>query len=772
MPHHSIFLDLALILIAAFATSVLFHRLHLPVIFGYILCGILLGPNLFPTISPIKNSQSVQSMSELGVIFLMFYVGIEFDPEKLKRILRPAFTVVSLQTFVLLFSGILIAPWLGWSSGSGLFLGAILAISSTMVAVTVLREQNHLNRNYGQLAIGILVFEDIIAILLLVLLSGFAASESLNLLGTLQTSFFVGLFVIIVYVLGRITIPPIVGVLHRIGKLELITLFALSMVLGMSLLAEKFHFSAALGAFLAGAVLSKSKLILQIEKNTEPLRDLFGAIFFVAVGMMVDPGAIGGALPIIVLLSLLKILFTAASCWVGLFLSNEPAPTAFRTAMVKSQVGEFSFIIATMGESLGVMDTGFMSITVGVAMLTMFTTPYLSRNADSIYSFIESRIPQRLLLFGEFQRNVQKRISRNLHESVPWRLLKRPLLQIFIYVFLLFGVLIVASLLSRYSESVALLEGWSFYPRILIWLLAAALSALLLMPVVRNIDAMVMIFMELAITSSSKNHVLAQGRFHNLTQYIILGIVLLLFSSLFFVAASNYLPKGYSLLGFVVVLSVIAVIFQRHWVKLNSKLELLFMESFNQESQVIEKEKETLVAETIAARYPWPIHIQDLLVRSNNLACGSNLVDLELRSRFGVNVIGLQRDDYVWYNPAPTIPLFPGDILWIAGEASQNKEALAYINTACKVASEIFSLNTKLKIYRILVTRDCLLVDDTLSGSNLRQKIGINILGLQRGQTPIINPSPSEIIREGDLLYATGSSDALTKMGGQLIDSE
>lgn len=772
MPQHSIFLDLALILISAFATSVLFHRLHLPVIFGYILCGILLGPNLFPTISPIKNSQSVQSMSELGVIFLMFYVGIEFDPQKLKKIFRPAFTVVFLQTFILLFSGILIAPWLGWSSGSGLFLGAILAISSTMVAVTVLREQNHLNRNYGQLAIGILVFEDIIAILLLVLLSGFAASESLNLLGTLQTSFFIGLFVIIVYVLGRIVIPPVVGILHRIGRLELITLFALSMVLGMSLLAEKFHFSAALGAFLAGAVLSKSKLILQIEKNTEPLRDLFGAIFFVAVGMMVDPTAIGDVIPIIILLSVLKILFTAGSCWLGLYLSNEPAPTAFRTAMVKSQVGEFSFIIATMGESLGVMDKGFMSITVGIAMLTMFTTPYLSRNADSIFGLIAERIPKRLILFGEFQKNVQRRITRNLHQAVPWQLLKRPVLQIFIYLFLLFGVLIVASLLSGYTERTLLLDGWSYYPKILVWLIAAGLSALLLMPVVRNIDAMVMIFMELAIKASSKTDRFTQGRFHNLTQYIILSIVLFLFSGLFFLVASHYLPKGYSLLGFIVVLSILTTIFQRHWVKLNSKLELLFMESFNQESQAIEKEKEPLVAETIAARYPWPIHIQDLIVKADNLACGSNLVDLRLRSRFGVNVIGLQRDNYVWYNPAPTIPLFPGDKLWITGEASKNKEALAYLNTACKVASEIFSINTKLKIYRILVTQDCLLINDTLSGTNLRQKIGINILGLQRGGTPIINPSPSEIIREGDLLYATGSSNALNKMGGQLIDSE
>ncbi|MBU0959948.1 MAG: cation:proton antiporter, partial [Proteobacteria bacterium] len=299
--------DLTVVLICASLVSLLFTQLKWPVFLGYIVSGLLVGPNLLP-FSPVSDLNNIEQLSQLGIIFLMFHIGMEFDLKKMQQVLLPALLAVAVQTATFIFIGLQAAPIFGQGSLFGIFLGCLLAISSSMVTISILQDLKSMEKPHAQMAIAILIFEDILAITMLVVLSGIAVSNAISLTTITKVTFFILIFVVIVFFLGKLLASKAINFLADQKNEELITLTAVAFVLGISLLTVKFHFSEALGAFLAGSILAQSKLIKKIEHAVEPLRNVFTSIFFVSIGILIQPSLILQKWHIILGMSVLVVL--------------------------------------------------------------------------------------------------------------------------------------------------------------------------------------------------------------------------------------------------------------------------------------------------------------------------------------------------------------------------------------------------------------------------------------------------------------------------------
>lgn len=760
MHETSFIYDLGIVIVCAVGMSIVFYRLKLPVILGYLLTGILVGPNLIGGQSLVKHPEVVHEMAELGVIFLMFYIGMEFDLKRLKRVFAPAFLALLLQTLAMMFIGLQTAAILGWNLIEGVFLGASLSISSSMVSVAVLQNRKELKRPHGQMAVGILIFEDILAVLLLVVLSGVGVTQRLEFDLVWLTTAGVGVFVVCVYYVGRLMIPKLLDFLERVGSLELIVLSSVGSALGVGILALYFDFSVALGAFLAGSILSQTRLVGEIEHSTEPLRKLFGAVFFVSVGMMIDPAMVADKWLVIVLVSVAVILSKIFSCWLGLFLGGQDSRVALQAAVVKSQIAEFSFIIAGLAVTLGVADSKIMVLAVGVALISILLTPLLAKGSDDLHDFLSKRMPGQLLLVGSVYHQTLDQISEQMDRNTLLRLIKRPLSQIGLNLVLLTGVLLLASLLARSISGNPELHLYENWIQVAVWLLGGVVCLPFLISILRNLNAATLIVVDSTLSTAASQRFF-RGRMGNLIHLLITAVVLVPVSALYFSVAAAYFPSGFALLAFLIVLFVVGVVFWKRMILVNSKIEYLFMESLNEDTRSKEEMRRELTLREISEKYPWPVQVVALTVPE--ASAGKRLIEIQFREAAGVMVVAIGRGQHIAFDPGPNTPLFPGDQVFVFGQANQIERAkrLFLVNREPETQPEE---GTTFKIEKVYLGGDSPLAGDSLAGSDLRRKFGVNVLGIQRGETRITAPAAEEILKPGDVLFVIGNRQAIERL--------
>ena len=761
MNHFSFISDLGIVLLCAAAVAVAFKRLKLPVFIGYILSGILVGPHLFAH-PPVQDKEVVYSLSELGVIFLMFYIGMEFDLRRLRQVLGSVVLALFLESAFFIFIGLQLAPLLGWGIVDGLFLGALLAISSSMVTVAILTDLGRLKKPHAQLAFGVLILEDILAVMLLVVLSGVAYSGNLEWKPILSVTFFITAFVVVVYFAGKIFANKLLMTLHKLGDPELVTLCAVAWVLGVSILAKQFDFSLALGAFLAGSILSQSQLVDAIHAATEPMRNVFCAVFFVSSGMLIQPALFIEAWWVIVAIAVLVFIVKIASVWLGLVAGGQNPDTSFRAAVAKAQIGEFSFIIAGMGQTLGVTDVSMMTIAVGVSVLTTAMSLTGSKHVDTIFSLLEKRTPSGLKTFGQFYQNILDGIRLKLKGSALWTLTKRPLLQIIFNFFLIHGIVFGAFAMIGVMDRWAFVAPFSPVIAPVCWIIVALLCLPLSIAMMRNLNAIVMILTDTVFSNAAPQQYL-RGRFGNIFNGIIAMGVCLLVTGVYFSVVAQYLPSGAGLLAYVLLVLVIGIGFWRQIVRLNSHVELMFMETFNQRFVDEEQQRREAALRDIAEKYPWPVNIREVLIAADSVACGQTLESLALREKSGASVVGVARGGHIQYDPGAGLVIFPDDVLYLLGSQSQN---MAAVEVLAKKRQDPVAQQAKLtfEIEKIYLGRNSDFVDNTLAGANLRRDYGITVLGIQRGEKRITSPSPEEILEAGDVLYAIGNRAAIARL--------
>jgi CPA2 family monovalent cation:H+ antiporter-2 len=511
--------DLGVVVAAAATVAVIFYRLKIPSIFGYLLAGLLLGGDLgLP--SPVLNFGVIQQLSELGVIFLLFFIGMEFDLRRLREMFWPALLALSLQTITMLYLAYGFAAMLGWSSMEALFLGSLLAISSSMVTVRVLRDQNRMNLPHAQLAVGILIMEDILAVVLLVILTGTAVNQQFDWGAAWLVIFFMGVFVFAVFVLGRILAPRVLHLLFTDDdNREVITVFSVGLVLGISLFALRLDFSPALGAFIAGAILSQTRFVHSLESIHRTLHDLFSAVFFVTVGMLMKPTLMLANIGWVLLLAALVIVGKVASCWLGMFLAGQAARTSFRAGVAKGQIGEFSFIIAGLGLSLVGESEGMRqmaNIAYGVAFVTILLTPVFTSRSAEAFAWLSTIAPPRIKRFGNFYHDLIEQIVGQLGKSRVLGILRQSLGRIAGNFLLLNAVLLIGFFAAQYFRDQGVFGAtYTEWALLGLWMLIALGLAPFLFAIIGNLNQIVFKLTDAVFESRAQRPIL-QGRMRNL----------------------------------------------------------------------------------------------------------------------------------------------------------------------------------------------------------------------------------------------------------------
>lgn len=763
MHETNILNDLAWIMLAAAIAALVFHRIKLPPLLGYIAAGFIIGPK---GVSPdLIDLSSVLQLSELGVIFLMFYIGLEFDLTKLKKVFLPAFLALSLQTLLMLFIGMEASRWFGLSPLNGWFLGGILSISSSMVSVKLMREKKLFHRPHGQTAVGILVFEDFLAILLLVLLSGVAQRGTMDYSAVGRSILFIGIFVVAIFLIGKLSAPRLMKALESKGTAETVTLATLGLIFGVSLIAEAFHLSWALGGFLAGAILSRTILAHKIEIITEPLRDLFSALFFVSVGMLIDPSGIWENAPAILLLSAIVIVGKFSSCWLGLFLAGQRPRSAGRASLVKSQIGEFSFVITAIGAKYAVTDPALQSIASGVAFVTILITPSLITNQDKILDLIERFSPRAAKEFCTLFAKWEITLRLALNRSIFLKLAKKPIIRIGIHFLIINAIIIAAAIISEHVPAPTFIPISQTHFQQGLFMLSILCSLPFLVDTMRNLNVLVLLFSDAALSRRVFQQ-FSSGVYRSVFNGLTLLLLLFVYGSVFMIIAAPYFPTGTVFAAFLLLTLIFGFAFWKRLIRMHNGWEKALIDSMNNENEErISKQIESNLKKLHSNR-PWNVQVKPIILDAESVWAGFKIKDLDLRNKTGALIAGIERGGFELQSVGAETRMYPNDKIFLLGELLQISNAeklLAEKSVAVSPTNE-----SNFTFAKIPIPPFCQWIGVPIKGTQIRDHFNVTIVGIQRNESRIIGPNPNETLQNADLLLLMGSEDNLKKFEASL----
>jgi len=570
--------DLAMVMIVAGATTILFQRLRQPVLLGYILAGVLIGPHTPGVL--VADPQAIDDISNLGVVLLMFTLGLEFSVRKLREVGVGVLAVAVAEVGLMLWIGVGIGGLFGWKGMDALFLGAIIALSSTMVATRTLSESGQRQQSFAKLVIGLLVAEDMLTIVMLTLLTAIAIGGSVQA----QTAFtlvgHLSLFMVAGMILGLLLLPRLVDYVAGFGRDETLLVSVLGICFGASLLAVWMGFSVALGAFLAGAVVAESRSVGRVLRLVKPLRDMFAALFFVAIGLKIDPTMLlPYALPAL-LIAAVVIVGKTLTCSLGIFIVGHDARTALRSGLSMAQIGEFSFVIATLGLSLGVISKFIYPIAVAVSVLCMAASPYLTRSADRLATGLRWVTPRSIRLLATSYSGWLENLKPVNENAALAAIFRRLLWHIAINVLLVVTLFMIGAYVNSHNwDWFSMLGIGRDLRHTLIWACALFLSLPILTAVYRKAEALGMLLAELGISerfagSYTQSIRLVLARVIPLAT--LLGLALLVS-----VLGSTILPPRGVALSLVLLGLVLAVALWRGLVQMHARLQAALKETLD-----------------------------------------------------------------------------------------------------------------------------------------------------------------------------------------------
>ena len=571
--------DLAVIMLVAGVVTILFHRFKQPVVLGYIVAGFIIGPHT-PPFGLIHDEQTIKTLAELGVIFLMFCLGLEFSLRKLFKVGATAFIAAFMEITLMIWIGYEIGRWFDWNTMDALFLGAILAISSTTIIVKALNDLKMKNERFAQLIFGVLIVEDILGIGIIALLSSIAVSGSVSPEEVFSTVGKLSLFMIVALVIGILLVPRVLAYVARFESNEMLLITVLGLCFGFCLLVVKLEYSMVLGAFLIGAIMAESRQLLKIERLIEPVRDLFSAIFFVAIGLMLDPAILWEyALPIVVI-TCAVVLGKMLSCGLGAFIAGNDGRTSLRVGMGLSQIGEFSFIIAALGMTLQVTSSFLYPVAVAVSVLTTLMTPYLIRAADPLSLKLAQVMPNRVsrvfALYGEWLRSIQPQGEGALLAAM----IRKILLQVGVNLALVIAIFFAG---GYFAPRIAdYLQGWvmkSSWQNGLIWGAALLLSLPFLIAAYRKLKALSMLLAEMGVKPEMAGRHTQRVRrvIAEVIPILSLLVIFLLLSAL----SASILPTNELLIVIAVVAAGVAAVLWRWFVRIHTRMQVALLETLD-----------------------------------------------------------------------------------------------------------------------------------------------------------------------------------------------
>lgn len=564
--------DLAIIMLVAGVITVIFHRLKQPVVLGYIAAGIIIGPHT-PIALQVSDKHTIEVLAELGMIFLLFALGLEFNLKKLQKVGSTAFVAAITEIVLMLWVGYEIGQWFGWSSMDSLFLGSMLAMSSSTIIIKAVGDLGMKHEKFTQLMFGILIVEDILAIAIMALLSGIALTGNMDFGAAAGTVSKLGIFLVVAMLVGILFVPRLLGFIARLNSPETLLVAVLGIFFGFCLLVTQLGYSMALGAFVIGAIMAEAREHRIIERLVEPLRDMFSAVFFVTIGMLVDPQVIVEyALPIAVI-TVAVVVCKVISCAAGTFATGHDARTSMRTGMGLAQIGEFSFIIASLGLSLGVISDFLYPIAVSVSAITTLLTPYLIRGSDTVVTGMGKAMPGRLKSSLMAYTDWVNSIGPSAEQAQITAIIRRVVVHVVLNFCVIAAIFIASAYLSRQTDIgdwlQRLPEDWRVTA---FWGMTLVVALPFMVAAYRKLEALALILVELSVggpATSPARHAL-RSLFARALPAAALVVMLLLVS----VLSSSILPPLHL---FVAVLTLVVLLALAVWprvVRWHSQLQI------------------------------------------------------------------------------------------------------------------------------------------------------------------------------------------------------
>jgi monovalent cation:H+ antiporter-2, CPA2 family len=664
--------DLAVVMIVAGLVTVVFHRLKQPVVLGYIVAGVIIGPHT-PPFPLIKDEPSIRTLADLGVVFLMFSLGLEFSLRKLKRVGLTAFVAAMLEILLMLWVGYEIGRWFGWRTMDCIFLGAMLSISSTTIIVKALADLGRNKESFAELIFGILIVEDILAIVMIALLSGIAMTGSLEAGQVLSTVGRLAIFLVVALVVGLLAVPRLLGYVARFRSNEMLLVTVLGLCFGVSLLAVKLHYSVALGAFVIGAVMAEARELGRIELLTEPIRDMFSAVFFVAIGLLIDPRLlVEYAVPIGVITAAV-VVGKVLTCAFGSFVAGHDTRTSLRVGMGLAQIGEFSFIIASLGLTLGVTSNFLYPLAVSVSAITTLLTPYLLRGADGLVAWFDRKAPRRFVNCLGLYTQWVGHWRETRHRSPAGKLIRRWAWQMALNIALMAAIFIAAAFLARQQPA--------WFPKARVgaeivnaglWLAAMIVSLPLIIATYRKFQALGMLVGETTASrlGSEPRRAAVQTIVANTVLFAgVVGMALLVL-----VFSSAVLPRANVLALLALVVAGVAFLLRRTLIRVYAKAQIALQETLSQPPLPCAHEPAAPLGGLLKAA-----EIERIGIAPTSPAVGKLIRQLALRRHTGASIVAIERSGATLVNPGPDEELAGHDQVLLLGTREQLDAARVFL---------------------------------------------------------------------------------------------
>lgn len=655
--------DMALVMTIAAVMTLLCQRFKQPVVIGYLLAGLIIGPYT-PPFALIRDLHSIHTMAELGLVFLMFALGLEFSLPKLRKVGFSAILGATLEVFGMLAIGYFLGRLFGWTQGDSIFLGAILSMSSTTIIVKVFMDLKLLQADFVKVVFGILILEDIVAILILSVLSGLGTSGADTTTLLINSMLKIIFFIVLFLVFGLLLVPRFLRWVASFKVKEVLGITVLGLCLASSFLASQFGLSVALGAFLIGAVIAASNEIEQVEEWIPSVRDMFSAIFFVSAGMMIQPQILWEYKWHIIIISLATVVGKVVTDSVGCFLSGINLKTSFKVGVSLGQIGEFSFVIASLGAALKVTSDFFFPLAVGVSSITTLCTPYLIKNSDRIVDVLLRVTPK------SFQTALDRYQARRLRkEGVGGQnqrtlVLSKYWIRLVVYSILIAGILSLIHLASGFILST---EGFRFY-LFLIWVIAAFISLPFFILIGKYGNHILFLF----ITKFPRMlRIINVNLFYKSTLVLLFGIM----GCAYLLMAKRFvqdLAQSWEVIGIIIL---VGILIRR---QLSAVAE--WMERLLDEVLGLATSEPNRQAAMIEEKISFLDGVMEPISLSASLSSlGKTIRDLRLREQTGASVVAIYREGKHISNPSPNTQLILNDILIVIGDEEDRRKVKAIL---------------------------------------------------------------------------------------------
>lgn len=731
----SLITDLAFILILGAIVTILFKWIKQPVVLGYIVAGFLASPH-FEYLPSVNTEENIEFWAQIGIVVLLFSLGLEFSFKKLMNVGGSAVVTALIIVIGMMSGGFAIGHLLGFSHINSLFLGGMLSMSSTTIIIKAFTDMNLRAKKFASMVFAVLIVEDLFAVLMMVILSSIAVNNSVEGGEMLYSVGKLAFFLIIWFLVGVFMLPSLFNATRRFLNSETLLVVAMGLCLGMAVFSVYCGFSLALGAFVMGSILAGTSYAERIEHVVAPVKDLFGAVFFISVGMMVQPQVIFDYWSPILILSATVIIGMIIFGTFGMLVTGQTLKVAMQSGFSLTQIGEFAFIIASLGMSLGVLDNTIYPIVVAVSVITTFTTPYFIKMAEPAYNAVERILPKRLnFLINRYSTQASSESENN---SLWSSLIHRYLWRVLLYSIILIAIVVVSQ---------QFIQPW-LYKHMNQWhrLIGSAITLAAMAPF--------LLALSVPVSKKVERKRLREAHARIDVPLIVMSLFRIIIASAFvvYVLATIYgVAIGISV-GIAVFVLLLIVFSKRVGKRLNN-LESKFLDNLNERELRRSGKNNNLVSD---------LHLAYMQVGHGCEFVGQRLMDSNLRKRYGVNIASIQRGTSTIPVPKGDTRIFPGDILGVIGNDEQLQQLLPVVEAEEQDSAQSVKAS-EFRLTNVQLSEESPLLGKTSASANIRNQYSALVVAIQRGDE-YLKPNGEVAFEPLDIIWLVGDPKIINQL--------